>query len=682
MGISENTKSGNISVLISHALTAAFLVCGVPSAIAFDDDLSFDFKEETEAQPVKQDMLRPKFDFPTPLTEEEEDGFGFPKTKAVKETSVSPQPTSPQTPDLSADKSSKSATPKKKAQKRAPQHQVDIVTKVKNGMDFSVEEIEAWIKKTANINICFDNGKTMLIYMVAKSSNMEALRLLLEYGADVQTPCTPRYEALFVAAANNPTAEVLDALINSGANLVEKDSEGNNALLLASTYNSSPKVLEMLIDYGLKLDEKNKLGFDALMLASFQNKHLSILQTIIDNEVNVNAPDKEGRTALMAAAVRGSNPIMQYLVRRGADFNATDKQGISVLDYFNKRKYLQTLNYDDNPYDTPSERLQKQFAFIAENHLKYNNMLRNGIFSATPDETIAEAINNLADIDTPDSDGCSPLINAIRNHNTASVVSKLLTAKATPDARCFDGRTALMFLSAEAASFPARALSDSPATLAQMLTEGGADINAQDDNGNTALIYALANQADINYITALLVQNANTNLANNDNITPLWLALQNQLPAEVLKKLIEYGADVNHKNPEGETMLWEALRKNDEPTAIALLRGGADTSIPNEDGDFPLWRVFEKGGSAQLVESVILAQKDLNQKNASGDTPLLYALKNEFPAQLIKLLLERGANPEIEDSEGRNAMDILQNNRFFNAAVQRRTREQVLSGED
>lgn len=670
MEISENTKSGNITVLISLALTAFFLLYSPTLAMAVDD-LSFDAKEETETRPVVKDMLRPQFDFPQPLTEVENDKFSFTENKADEKTNSS---SSTQPPIQNS--------PKKKIVKRKSQPQVDIVTKVKNGLDFSVDEIEAWIKKTADINICYDNGKTMLIYMVAKSSNMEALHLLLEYGADVQTPCTPRYEALFVAAANNPTAEVLDVLINSGANLVEKDSEGNNALLLASTYNSNPKVLEILIDYGLKLDERNKLGFDALMLASFQNKHLSILQTIIDNEVNVNAADKEGHTALMAAAVRGSNPIMQYLIRRGADFSATDNKGISVLDYFNKRKYLQTLNYDDNPYDTPSERLKKQFAFIAENHQKYNDMLRNGIFSATPDETIAEAISNLADIDTPDSDGCSPLVNAIRNHNSPSVISTLLTAKANPNANCLGGHTALMFLSAEAASFPTSTSPDTPITLAQLLIENGADINAQDDNGNTALMYALANKADTNFITALLAQNADTNLANNDNITPLWLALRNKVPMETFKKLIEYGADVNHKNKKGETMFWEALRNNDEQTAIALLRGGIDTSIPNEHGVFPLWEVFEKGGSAMLIENIILAQKDLNQKNENGDTPLLYALKNDFPAQLIKLLLEHGANPEIKDSKGLNAMDILQNSRFFDAAVQRRTRKQILSEED
>ena len=56
-------------------------------------------------------------------------------------------------------------------------------------MDFTTEEMEAWIAQTADLNMCLDNGKTMLLYVVANSSNLDALRLLMEYGADVQTRC-------------------------------------------------------------------------------------------------------------------------------------------------------------------------------------------------------------------------------------------------------------------------------------------------------------------------------------------------------------------------------------------------------------------------------------------------------------------------------------------------------------
>lgn len=289
-------------------------------------------------------------------------------------------------------------------------------------MDFTTEEMEAWIAQTADLNMCLDNGKTMLLYVVANSSNLDALRLLMEYGADVQTHCTPRYEALFIAAINNPSAEIIEMLINNGANLVEKDHEGNTALMLAATFNKSSRVIDTLLEYGLKVNVKNNFGFDALTLASYENGSIMVLQSLLDNEADVNAADSEGHTALMAAAVRGRDDVMQYLIKRGADFKAKDKNGLSVLDYYNKRKYLETLGFEINRFATPSECLSAEFKFIAENHHRFNIALKESLFEDNPDAAVADAIANLADIDVLDENGCTTFLNAALYNKSRSVL--------------------------------------------------------------------------------------------------------------------------------------------------------------------------------------------------------------------------------------------------------------------
>ena len=124
--------------------------------------------------------------------------------------------------------------------------------------------------------------------------------------------------------------------------------------------------------------------------------------------------------------------------------------------------------------------------------------------------------------------------------------------------------------------------------------------------------------------------------------------------------------------------LWYLLRTDgDEVLIRTLLRGGADTEITNAAGDIPLWYVLNKGGSDMVIENIIMAQNNLNIKNEHGDTPLLFALKNNYPSKFVKLLLSR---PQIRDSDGNNAYDILRNNQYFDAAVQKRTREHVLNG--
>lgn len=318
----------------------AGFAAGAAPALAMDDDLALDMGLDFEEYSAPSTDINGSAS-PAPASQNAASANSKPDTAPVSKSSSSStskpstastaKSSSSSTPKPSTDSAAKSPSNPKPgsapdtSSPAAPVSGADLLTKVRKGMDFTTEEMEAWIAQTADLNMCLDNGKTMLLYVVANSSNLDALRLLMEYGADVQTHCTPRYEALFIAAINNPSAEIIEMLINNGANLVEKDHEGNTALMLAATFNKSSRVIDTLLEYGLKVNVKNNFGFDALMLASYENGSIMVLQSLLDNEADVNAADSEGHTALMAAAVRGRDDVMQYLIKRGADFKPRTK---------------------------------------------------------------------------------------------------------------------------------------------------------------------------------------------------------------------------------------------------------------------------------------------------------------------------------------------------------------------
>ena len=58
---------------------------------------------------------------------------------------------------------------------------------------------------------------------------------------------------------------------------------------------------------------------------------------------------------------------------------------------------------------------------------------------------------------------------------------------------------------------------------------------------------------------------------------------------------------------------------------------------------------------------------------------MLYAVKNEYPAEIIKSMLYYGADPEMRDAKGHNTMDILSSNQFFQETIKKQTRENVLN---
>lgn len=519
---------------------------------------------------------------------------------------------------------------------------IDLITRIKNGMDFNTEEVEQWIMAGNDANKCMENGNTLLLYLVAKHTDTEAIRFAIENGADLQTHCTPRHEALFVAIKENPSAPVIETLINNNANIIATDEDGNTALILAAAYNPNPEIIKTLLEFGLKINTKNLFGFDALTLAVYNNNRIPILQAILDNKADINAKDLDGHTPLMAAAVLGNDMVMQYLIRHGADYSAVDNQGISVYDYYNKRDYLKTLPFDSNPYASISEKLHQAYKFIAENHLKYNNALLQSLYQPDVEAALADALEHNADVDILDSKGCTTLLNAVMQGHSAPIISKLINSKANINATCQDEKNALMFIFT-----PENSSTSLPEQIEKihLLAEHDINANTADTNGNTALMYAAANQAAPGIIQALIKAGSNVNAVNNAGETALMLAIKQNAPEKSIKM---------------------------------LLNNQADPNIADNGGLTPLWHMINTNADSTLIESVLAHGALVDIPNAEGDTPLLFALKNNYPAATVQALIENGANPKIKDRDGNDAYDILKSSLYFNEAMKQRTREHVL----
>src|SRR5512135_2236528 len=105
-----------------------------------------------------------------------------------------------------------------------------------------------------------------------------------------------------------------------------------------------------------------------------------------------------------------------------------------------------------------------------------------------------------------------------------------------------DGNTALM-----------RASAGDNFEMVRLLINKGADLNARDNAGYTALMFA-SSKGDLELVTLLIKNGADVNASNNDEETPLMLdSLKGHIA--ITQLIIKNGADVNAKSNKGNTAL-------------------------------------------------------------------------------------------------------------------------------
>ncbi len=121
-------------------------------------------------------------------------------------------------------------------------------------------------------------------------------------------------------------------------------------------------------------------------------------------------------------------------------------------------------------------------------------------------------------------------------------------------------------------------------TRIMKLLNAGADIDVQDKDGWTLLIYAVCSRS-MNRCTELLQQGASLHVRDHTGCTA-WDYLDpcdHSTPFYSL--FLQYGADVNQYSPYGWTRLHRACWDYKHPLIVLLLAQGADPRLPILDGN-------------------------------------------------------------------------------------------------
>ncbi|HTC32016.1 MAG TPA: ankyrin repeat domain-containing protein [Bryobacteraceae bacterium] len=187
--------------------------------------------------------------------------------------------------------------------------------------DNNLNQLKALLDEKANANVADDHDITPLMY-AAEIGSLEAMRLLLDHGADVNAQNGFGSTALMWSVSD---AAKVRLLLDHGAEVNTTARTGRTALIIAAFTNPSAEVVRLLLAKGAKVDVMDKRHVTPLNGATFGNDTATV-RLLLEAGADMDTPDTFiGLTPLMNAAGNRNVEATKLLLAKGAKVNAVSK---------------------------------------------------------------------------------------------------------------------------------------------------------------------------------------------------------------------------------------------------------------------------------------------------------------------------------------------------------------------
>ncbi|MBY0402265.1 MAG: ankyrin repeat domain-containing protein, partial [Cyanobacteria bacterium] len=396
--------------------------------------------------------------------------------------------------------------------------------------------LKVLLEHGADPNLRNNYGGTALLTAVQRNS-LELTMMLLEKGANPNIS-TAYGQSCLSAAVNNQHQEMVELLLKNGADINLRPTAGHTPLFSA-VWKKHLAMAEYLIAKGATVDGiSGREDYTPLWAASNMG-HIPLMKLLLEKGANPNYAQSQGVTPLMAAAESGSTKAVSLLLSRGADINAKTNTKQTPLSYATRRDNLDVFDYIlEHPQRNLEDKEALNVAFLSAcNNANIHFAFR--LLKLKPDLNVKH----------PES-GHTPLMASTQLPNRGTLIEALLNAGADVNAKDKEGLTALHYV-----------------------------FNAGFSNGNS--------QELSDYGLQLLEKGADPNAADVFGITPLMEACIRGNDT-VIEKLLSKGADPNKKDATGNTALLNAASLGRATVVNLLLSKGAQPNLANNEGLTPL----------------------------------------------------------------------------------------------
>jgi ankyrin repeat protein len=386
----------------------------------------------------------------------------------------------------------------------------------------------------ANVSAVNDYGATPMSE-AAVVGNAAMLAALLDAGAHVDSANAEGQTALMsVARSSNVDAAAL--LIERGANVNARETRKGQTALMWAAAQSQPAMVELLLRHGAEIDARSTVyewerrvtaeprmknlpsgGFTPLLYAAREGC-LACARLLVERDARIDLPDPDGVTPLLSAILNAHFDTAKYLVESGANVNKWDWWGRSPL--YSAVDY-NTLPHGGRP-DRPSldaTTALQMMQLLLDRGANPNAQLK--LFPPYRSLRMDRGADAILDI------GTTPLLRAARAADIEAM-QLLLERGALVDLPQVAGVTPLMAavgLGANAidtrGKFKTQAQSIEAAAV---LIEAGANVNARDERGRTAL-HAVASQGYTDLASYLADNGADLSAVDADGVGVVDAAL-------------------------------------------------------------------------------------------------------------------------------------------------------------